>query len=254
MGRYTIKEVETLSGLKAHTLRIWEQRYNFIQPSRTETNIRYYTDDQLKYILNIAYLNQKGFKISKLSQLSDEEIAAEIEKFHNSTSPYDYYIHGLQSSMIEFDKVKFEKTISNCLLREGMLKTILHVIVPFLERIGIMWTTGIINPAQEHFVTNMIRKKIIVAIDGIQVSPTPHSKKFILFLNEGELHEIPLLIAQYILKSQGHDVLYMGASLPLKDLKNAVEYIKPHYLLSVVTVPIPEFTVKEYFSIITSVS
>lgn len=252
MGKYSIKEVETLSGLKAHTLRIWEQRYDFIQPLRTDTNIRYYTDEQLKHILNIAFLNHRGYKISKLTSLSISEINQEIEKFYQDNSPYDYFIHGLQEAMIEFDKPKFERILNSCLLKEGIMNTFFNVLIPFLDKIGLLWVTGIINPAQEHFVTNLIRKKIIVAIDGVSSSPKSGSKRFVLFLPEGEMHEIPLLIAQYMIKSQGHDVLYMGSSLPLVDLKSAIEFTKPDYILSVITVPIPEFTVREYFGIISS--
>jgi len=252
VGTYSIKEVETLSGLKAHTLRIWEQRYQFIEPKRTETNIRYYTDDQLRLILNVSFLNNRGLKISKLSKLSADEIAAEIEKYNNKPSAYDYYIHGLQNAMLEFNKVEFEQIISACIHREGILNTFSEIIIPFLERIGIMWTTGVINPAQEHFVSNLIRKKIIVSIDGLNYASRPNAPKFILFLPEGEWHEIPLLLFQYILKSRGYDVLYMGASLPLVDLKSSIKFIKPDYLASVITLPIPEFTVSEYFNIINS--
>jgi DNA-binding transcriptional MerR regulator len=252
MGKYSIKDIETLTGVQAHTIRIWEQRYGLIEPHRTDTNIRYYTDDQLKYILNIAFLNHKGMKISKLASMKHEDINNEIEKLYDTVNSEDANIHGLQSAMIDFNKVKFEKIFSNCILKHGVLKTMSDIIIPFMQKIGAMWVTGSVNPAQEHFITNLIRKKILVAIDGIIPEKNPNSKRFILYLPEGEFHEIPLLMAYYILKSQHHDALYMGASLPLIDLKSAINFVEPDIVLTMITIPMQDFTMDEYFNIICS--
>lgn len=251
MGKYSIKDIETLTGVQAHTIRIWEQRYGIIEPKRTDTNIRYYTDEQLKYVLNIAFLNKKGIKISKLASMNSEQINDEIEKLYNS-SDNNIYIHGLQSAMVDFDKHKFEKIFASCILKDGIIKTMTDVIIPFMQKIGAMWATGTINPAQEHFISNLIRKKLLVAIDGIIPETNPHSKKVILYLPEGEFHEIPLLMAYYILKLQHHDALYMGSSLPLIDLKSAINFVEPDIVLTMITVAMPDFTLDEYFNIISS--
>lgn len=252
MGKYSIKDIEVLTGVHAHTIRIWEQRYGIIVPNRTETNIRYYSDEQLKQVLNIAFLNQKGFKISKLALMNSNQINDEIEKLYESSESNNIYIHGLQTAMVDFDKNKFEKIFATCILKDGILKTMKEVIIPFMQKIGTMWITGIINPAQEHFITNMIRKKILVAIDGIVPEPNPNAKKFILYLPEGELHEIPLLIAYYVIKARHHDGLYMGASLPLNDLKKAINFIEPDYIVTAVTLPMADFSMDDYFDIVCS--
>ena len=249
MGKYSIKDIETLTGVQAHTIRIWEQRYGIIAPKRTDTNIRYYTDEQLKYVLNIAFLNKKGIKISKLALMNSEQINDEIEKLYE-TNDNNIFIHGLQSAMVDFDKNKFEKIFASCILKDGLIKTMIDVIIPFMQKIGAMWSTGTINPAQEHFISNLIRKKILVAIDGIIPELNPKSKRIILYLPEGEFHEIPLLMAYYIIKSQHHDVLYMGSSLPLIDLKSAINFVEPEIVLTMITVAMPDFTLDEYFNII----
>lgn len=252
MGKYSIKDLEVLTGVQAHTIRIWEQRYGIIEPKRTDTNIRYYTDEQLKYVLNLAFLNNKGMKISKLASMSSNQISDEIEKLYLSDDSNNLYLHGLQSAMVDFDKTKFEKIFASCILKDGVLKTFSNVILPFLGRIGSMWTTGTVNPAQEHFITNLIRKKILVAIDGIVPEHNPNEKKIILYLPEGETHEISLLIAYYVFKSQHHNALYMGASLPMIDLKSAINFIEPDYLMTTITLPMQDFTMDEYLGILCS--
>ena len=252
MGKYTIKEVETLSGIQAHTLRIWEQRYNFILPERTDTNIRYYTDEQLKYILNIAYLNQRGFKISKLTDMSHAQINREIEQKLETPDGEEIYIHSLHSSMIDFDEIKFEKVFATATQKLGFIDTFNRVILPFLDKLGMLWRIGTINPAQEHFISSLIRQKIIANIDAIQPNTNGHKKRCILYLPEGEFHELPLLLSYYLLKLQHYEVIYMGASLPLLDLKKAIEFTKPDYLVTMLTMAMPDLTVDEYLNMIYS--
>jgi hypothetical protein len=252
MGTYTIKEVETLSGIQAHTLRIWEQRYNFIVPERTDTNIRYYTDEQLKYILNVAYLNQRGFKISKLADLTHAQINKEIEEKLESPEGEEIYIHSLHSSMIDFDELKFEKVFALATQKLGFVNLFNRVILPFLDNLGMLWRIGTINPAQEHFISNLIRKKIFASIDAIHPIANTPKKKCILYLPEGEFHELPLLLSYYLLKRQHHQVIFMGTSLPLLDLKKAVEFVKPDYLVTMLTMPMPDMTIDEYLEMIYS--
>ena len=218
MATYTIKDLEKLSGIKAHTIRIWEKRYGLIEPERTSTNIRTYCDLDLKRLLNISLLNQNGLKISKIARLSNDELSDKINHLQQNSTDTESQIKSLALSMIELDEEKFEKIISRVVIQLGFEDTMINVIYPFFQRIGIMWQTGIINPAQEHFVSNLIRQKLIVAIDSqININQTGH-KSFILFLPEGELHELGLLFFAYLIKKRGHRLLYLGQSVPMNDL------------------------------------
>ncbi len=233
--KFSIKDIEKLSGIKAHTLRIWEQRYGILKPNRTDTNIRWYDNDELKNILNVSLLNNHGYKISKIAGLSKEEIASEVTKIVDSTSKECEQISSLIISMVEMDERRFEQIISNQILRNGFSYTIEEVIYPFLHKIGVMWHTGSINPAQEHFITHLIRQKLIVAIDGQIVIEKNQSKKFILYLPENELHELSLLYFTYLLKSNGHFVTYLGQSIPMIDVERVAEIKNSDYIVSVFT-------------------
>lgn len=245
MGNYSIKDLEKLSGVKAHTIRIWEKRFKIIEPSRTETNFRYYNDEQLKKLLNISLLNNYGYKISKIACLCETEICKEVEKVASGEKVYDAQIEQLVVSMIAMDEEKFEQYLTNQILKDGFEDAMLHVVYPFFDKIGILWQTGNITPAQEHFVSNLIRQKVIVAIDGLVKNTVADAKSFLLFLPEGELHEIGLLFTNYLLRKHGHKVIYLGQSLPLKDLAHVVRNRKPDYLLTYITSPI-EGGIKHY--------
>ncbi|WP_114748293.1 MerR family transcriptional regulator [Pleomorphovibrio marinus] len=230
---YSIKDLEQLSGIKAHTLRIWEQRYNLLSPKRTETNIRYYDDADLRLILNVALLNEHGYKISKIAKLSTEELKEEVVKLTDRSFTYDDQIHSLTIAMVDLDEPRFEKIISTNILKLGFEETMLNIIYPFLSKIGVLWQTGAIHPGQEHFISNLVRQKLIVAIDG-QVY-TGGGKKFLLFLPEGELHEISLLFSCYLLKTSGHQVIYLGQNTPDEDLYAVYKVHRPDFLVSVFT-------------------
>jgi MerR family transcriptional regulator, light-induced transcriptional regulator len=234
-SNFSIKDLEKLSGIKAHTLRIWEQRYGILKPKRTDTNIRLYCNDELKQLLNITMLYNHGFKISKIASLNNTQLIDEVNKISQTPSQSTFQIDLLLIAMVELDEMKFEKIISNNILHTGFTHTIENVIYPFLQKIGIMWLTGSINPAQEHFISNLIRQKLIVAIDGITTSPNSYSKKFVLFLPETELHELALLYYHYLIKSIGHQVIYLGQSVPINDLKKVSEIRQANFLLSVFT-------------------
>ena len=238
--KFSIKELEQISGIKAHTLRIWEQRYGILKPTRTDTNIRCYCNEELKNILNVSLLNNNGYKISKIATLSKEEIVAEVNKIVDCQTPDCEQTEGLVISMVEMDERRFEKIISNNILRTGFSHTIEAVVYPFLHKIGVMWQTGCINPAQEHFISNLIRQKLIVAIDGQLVPENKNAKKFILYLPDGELHELSLLYFTYLIKSQGHSVIYLGQSVPFVDLQRVFAIREPHYIVSVFTKSIKE--------------
>ena len=235
MSNYSIKDLEQLSGIKAHTLRIWEQRYNIINPKRTDTNIRTYDDKDLKLVLNIALLQAHDFKISTIAKLSLEELSKEVLAISDRQLNYPDQIHALTITMIDIDEERFEKIMATNILQFGFENTMINIIYPFLGRIGTLWITGSIGPAQEHFITNLIRQKIIVAIDGQVLKLDENYKTYILYTPEGELHEIPLLFANYVLRARNNKVVYLGQSMPFSELKFICELHKPDYLFSVIT-------------------
>lgn len=232
MAQYSIKEVEHLSGIKAHTLRIWEKRYNIIEPKRTETNIRYYDDEDLKKILNISVLNQHGFKISNIAKLSNEQVPEEILKLSKQDDYFSGHIESLIVSMIDFDRHKFDKIFNRSLMSFGMEKTMTNIIYPFFERIGVLWQTGNINPAQEHFISYLVREKIIVAIDDVPIYQQADSKNFCMFLPEGEWHELGLLFYSYFVRKYGHEMIYLGCSVPLESLKQTAKKVDFDYFVT----------------------
>jgi DNA-binding transcriptional MerR regulator len=226
MDSFTIKDLENLSGIKAHTIRIWEQRYNFLKPQRTETNIRYYTSHELKTILNIALLNKYGFKISHIGRMAENEIRDRILSLNDARAMQERVVNELVQHMVDLEMEKFEQTLSAYISGKGIERTVLHVIFPFLEKIGILWQTGHINPAQEHLVTNIIRQKLIVGIE-MASSPVRMDKSVLLFLPEGEHHELGLLFMYYILKSRGASTIYLGSNVPVADVEHVIKLKKP---------------------------
>ncbi|GHB54214.1 MerR family transcriptional regulator [Persicitalea jodogahamensis] len=235
MSSYSIRDLEQLSGIKAHTLRIWEQRYNIIEPQRTDTNIRTYDDQDMKLVLNISLLKAHGYKISKISKMTPEQMHAEVVAISDRKLSYPDQIHALTLSMLDLDEERFEKIISTNILKFGFEDSMINIIYPFLSRIGTLWVTGSVGPAQEHFISNLIRQKIIVAIDGQVVRQTPQSKTFLLFLPEGELHEMGLLFANYILRARNNKVVYLGQSLPFHEIEFAHKIHRPDYIFAAIT-------------------
>ncbi|MEJ7766475.1 MAG: MerR family transcriptional regulator [Chitinophagaceae bacterium] len=234
MNAFTIKDLENLSGIKAHTIRIWEQRYTFLKPQRTDTNIRYYSNEELKTVLNIALLNKYGFKISHIDKMKPDELREKLVSLSNIQAQQERMINDLIQYMIELDMNRFEAVIDNYITSRGIDKTITQVLFPLLEKIGILWLTNHINPAQEHLVTNIMRQKLIVGID----SAFTHfvvDKSVLLFLPEGEHHELGLLYIYYLLKNRGVKVIYLGANVPLKDVEYVSRIKKPDYLYTHLT-------------------
>lgn len=241
MGQYSIKQLESISGVKAHTIRIWEQRYNLLEPLRTDSNIRYYNDDHLKRLLNVALLINKGYKVSKLAKLDDGEIKQIISDDmlgagELPSGAFESRINAMLIAMIDYDEHYFEKIFSDATFQFGFKETILKLIYPFLHKVGIMWGVNDINPAQEHFISNLIRQKIIVAINGLTFTEKS-DRVFVMFLPEGELHELGLLVAYYLAKQKGHKVIYLGQNVPLKDVLETMNYCKPTDLFTLITNP-----------------
>jgi MerR family transcriptional regulator, light-induced transcriptional regulator len=236
-SNYSIKDLEKLSGIKAHTLRIWEKRYELFKPDRTDTNIRYYSNADLMRILNISQLNKNGYKISLIAGMSEADIQAKISALNLILTESEDLIDNLIVSMIDMNETSFQKIFSSCIFKMGFENTIEKVIFPFFHRIGIMWQTGGINPAQEHFVSNIVRQKLIVAIDGISTNEDKNSKCAVLFLPNNELHEMSLLFYNYFLRVRNIKTVYLGQSVPEESLIRVVEIVKPDFLIGILTNP-----------------
>lgn len=251
MGQYSIKDVEVLSGVKAHTLRIWEQRYGFMKPNRTDTNIRYYTDEELRRILNVSLLNRNGFKISKIAVMSDAAVSKEVLHLEKEVHTPDNLLDTMVHAMLDFDEQKFEDTLNTALEKMDFQKVFSDLMFPFLVRTGVLWSVGTVRPAQEHFMSNLIRRKLIAGIDKLVVKPDENSKRFVLFLPEGETHELLLLFTEYMLRSNNHQVTYLGNSVPFEDIEYISNHLKPHFLVAYFTVPMQENDLQEYIQKLT---
>lgn len=245
MNAFTIKDLENLSGVKAHTIRIWEQRYSFLKPQRTKTNIRYYSCDELKSILNIALLNKYGFKISHIDRMGPEEMNEKVVSLSHAQAQQERILNELLHFMVDMDMFRFEELLNQQIAAKGIEKTIAQVIFPFMGKIGILWLTNNINPAQEHLVTNIIRQKLMVGIE--QCQPEKYiDRHVLLFLPEGEYHELGLLYMYYILKSSGVYVYYLGSNVPLKDVHFITTLKKPDFLFTHLTCIAANFDFGKY--------
>ena len=238
MDRYSINTVEQLTGVKAHTLRIWEKRYQSLVPHRTETNIRYYDDAQLKRLLNISTLIAYGYKISALSSYSNEKIA---ELMNGLIEPEQdnaeaVLVNLLVSHMLVYNERSFDKVLSNAIIRYGFYEAMLKVVYPFLRKTGLLWTTSNVTPSQEHFASNLIKRKLFTAIDGIPYAERSKSK-FILFLPPDEWHEIGLLLSEYLIRTAGGDTVYLGQNVPFESVETAIASVSPTHVLTFLTSP-----------------
>ncbi len=233
MGIYSIKDLEHLSGIKAHTIRIWEQRHNLFTPQRTDTNIRFYSDEDLKLILNISLLKNHGIKISKIVQMTSEQLNQEVASLGEDERLNEDQINALTVAMLDMNEGLFNSIISTNQKKIGFEKTITDIIYPFFRKIGILWVSSSINPAQEHFISHLVRQRIMV--ETAKLDAVENSETFLLFLPEGELHEIGLLFANYLLRAKGHNTIYLGQSVPLKDVEEIFHNISPDYLFTVAT-------------------
>ncbi len=246
MAVYSIRDLEKLSGIKAHTIRIWEQRYGVIAPKRTKTNIRYYQDDDLKFLLNVSLLNKNGIKISKIAKMSRQTVAEKVAAIAEINFEYSTQLDALTISMIEMDEQKFDRIVSMNIQQLGFERTMLEVIYPFLDKLGVLWLTGSINPVQENFISYLIRQKIIVAIDQEPIPQGKQVKKFIIYLPEGEKQELTLLFMHYILKSRRNQVLYLGQDISVADLRDACKVHKPDFIFTMISETFAKEPVQKY--------
>lgn len=235
MNKFSIKDIETITGIKSHTIRIWEQRYNLLDTKRSDTNIRYYDDEDLKFLLNVSILNDSGIKISEIVKMTPQEMASKVEALNEVDNNYTCHIQALVKGSLELNEAEFKRSLSLAVKKIGFEQTVIQVIYPFLQKVGIMWQTGMINPAQEHFATNLIKQRLILAIDSVKPVEVNDVKKFLLFLPDNEYHEIALLFAYYVIKQHGHKVLYLGQSLSLGYVKEVIDSYHPDYIFSILT-------------------
>lgn len=233
MDEFTISQVARYSGIKPHTIRMWEQRYNALNPLRTSGNTRIYSNEELRRLLNIVSLLEYDYKVSELCVMSDQKLFNLISQTKSKAGKdgkNEYSISQLIAAGMSYDENYFEKVFSNCLLRLGMKQTYIKVIYPALIRLGLMWTTNELPPSHEHFISNLIRQKILTAIDSLP-PPEQKSEKWLLFLPEDEFHEMGLLFANYFIRFAGKKVIYLGSNIPLQSLVVAVDDSSPDNLL-----------------------
>jgi MerR family transcriptional regulator, light-induced transcriptional regulator len=218
MNTFTIRDVENLSGIKAHTLRIWELRHGLICPKRKPGNHRLYDNEDLKYLLRIAYLYHHGHKISTIAKMSDFDICQAALCITEQKDAMAIYLNQMLDASIDFDLIQFDKILHNVIVHFGIEKSFIQIIFPFLEKIGLLWLTGNIIPAQEHFASTLIAKKLHIAISGLDHVPSGERGRVILFTPQGELHEISLLFMHYMLKKNNIHTAYLGKNIDLDEL------------------------------------
>lgn len=232
MSAYSIKDLEKLSGIKAHTIRIWEKRYSLIEPVRTGTNRRLYSDSELRKIINVGVLTRNGIKISHVARLSDPEIDEKVAYLLTGNRLSDSHIDGLIIAMMDLDEQSLNSILLRSIMNNGFEVTLETLVFPFLRRIGLLWQTGSVNPAQEHFITNILRQKIITAIDSLSVPLSASVKRVMLFLPDNELHELGLLYWAYLVKKRGHNMIYLGQMMPVDSLSDINNSWRPDIIIT----------------------
>lgn len=234
---FSIKDLENLTGIKAHTIRIWEKRYNLLSPDRSDTNIRNYGITSFQKLLNISYLNNNGLKISKIASLKEEEIPIKVREIASRGKVEDHAINALKVSMINFDQVLFYNTYNNLLENKAFSDIFYSVFMPLLNDIGLLWQTNTISPAHEHFISVHIKQKILLNIEKLQsLEPKPDTKTYVLFLPDNEIHDIGLLYINYELRSKGFHTIFLGESVPMSSLTDLFNFFEEIIFVSYFTV------------------
>ena len=244
---FTIKDLENISGIKAHTIRIWEKRYNLLTPKRSGTNIRYYTSEDLTKLLNIVLLNTNEYKISKIAAMSDEEITLQSRELAFKTAIDDEAINSFKISMFQFDKVLFNNTYNTLLHKKTFRDIFKNVFIPFLEHIGLLWHTETLLPAHEHFISNLIAQKIQINTEKLQFNIINANKTYVLFLPENEIHELGLLYLNYELVLRGFHTIYLGQSLPLGNLSYFLQSEREICFITSLTIQPYDDKIEKYF-------
>jgi MerR family transcriptional regulator, light-induced transcriptional regulator len=242
---YSIRDLETLSGVKAHTIRMWEKRYGLLNPQRTDTNIRYYLDQDVKMLLNAALLTRHGYKISKIACMSQRQLHEAVLEITEKKIDGDLQSDTLTLAMLELDEEKFDATIRQRIEEDGFRKTMIQVVFPFLNRLNVLWMTGSVMPVQENYIAGLIKQKIYVAIDQL-THPIKRKGTFIVFLPEGEEHELSALFVHFLLRDAGYKVVNLGRNIALDDLLPVVEMHHPDYIFTIINEGLFKDSVKDY--------
>lgn len=248
MVAYSIKDLEHLSGVKAHTLRIWEKRYGIIKPCRTETNIRYYSDQDLQNILNISLLNRKGIKISKIAEMTSESIKQKVAQVTEVDSVFEDQLDALMLSMFELDEVKFNIIMDHQIQSKGFEETMNDIVYPLLDKLSVMWVAGSVKGVHETFVSNIIRKKTIVEIDKISKNNISSDVRCLIYLPENDTHELSLLFLEYILLKCKAKVINLGTSTPLIDVLEGKNIFKSSYIFTIFNDSFAESPLQPYLN------
>ncbi len=248
---FSIKDLENLSGIKAHTIRIWEKRYNLFQPKRTDTNIRYYSTESLQKILNVAFLNNNGYKISKISSLTKEDISKLVNEITSKELQIENHaINSLKLSMLTFNEHLFYKTYKELIELKTFKEIFYTTFLPLLHHIGMLWQTETITPAHEHFISTHIKQKILLNIEKVnEIEQNKSEKVFVLFLPENEIHEIGLLFTNFELKSKGYQTIFLGQSIPTESLKDLLRLYDNITFISYFTIKPEKEDIENYLQI-----
>lgn len=246
MAIYSIRDLEKLTGIKAHTIRVWEQRYRLIEPARTDTNIRYYTDENLRHLFNIALLNRYGHKISHLAKMEPEEVALRVLEISQNSTSHNAQIDALTLAMIDLNEVTFDRIFAAHCQEHGFERTMLELIYPFLDKLSVLWLTNSISVGHERFISNLIRRKIMCAIDRLPLASSREANAFLLYTSEGESQELMLLFMHYLLRKRGLHVLYLGVHTDVKDVADASHSFHPDYVFTILQEPLSRQSIQSY--------
>lgn len=244
---FSIKDLENLSGIKAHTIRIWEKRYELLGPMRTDTNIRLYDIKNLQKLLNVVLLTNFGYKISKISKLNQEEIEKFVLKIQTEKTVNNHVLSSFKMAMLNFDQTLFVKTYNDLLSKKKFSEIFYETFIPLLEEIGVLWTTNTITPAHEHFISHLIKQKILIEIEKYQISQKDISDKtYILYLPFNEIHDLGLLFLHHEIVTKGHHSIYLGRSLPMENLIDLNNHFKKITYITYLTVEPNEEEIENY--------
>ena len=234
---FSIKNLENLSGIKAHTLRIWEKRYNLLEPERTDTNIRRYSLDSLRKLLNVTLLYNHGFKISKIASLDGSEIPKLVRSIALKANSEQVSINAFKLAMINFDYELFDTNYEEILQHHNFEYLFMNIFMPLMKELGILWQTGAISPSHEHFITNLVKQKIHLQTEYLQKNKFELNHPiFVLFLPENEIHELGILYLNYLILSKGYRTIFLGQSLQTSSLQTLYSYETNYYFVSYITV------------------
>ncbi len=234
--QFSIRDLENLSGIKAHTIRIWEKRYGLLIPERTSTNIRTYSLVSLQKLLNITLLYNHGHKISKIAKIPEENIPLIVREIVAKNSVKNHAISAFKLAMINFDQSLFVSTFNSIMVNRTFREVFKDVFIPFLNELGLLWQTNSISPAHEHFITGLIKQKLIVSTERLELQTTKTDKVFVPFLPENEIHEIGLLYLNHEIVLHGYKSIYLGQTVPLETLKDVMQYFDNIHFITYFTV------------------